>query len=316
MLDLASRGELSFKEESGLFGLNKKAGIQVELEPNDDPQVQLNRRRPLSDAEDYALAKLRGIASPGDNYYIAPDDITKFGKYTERFNKEIEQHVTRKGWFREPPEKAVNRWRGRGVLAIVLGVVAFIAGQSVPSGGLTTLAIFLGVAGVVVLIIASSMPARTMAGAIIYAMLAAYRRTLQKTMEQARSMQQVVDEAKLDWLQTPDQAVVWGTALGLQSDIEQVLQRSAEDAQAGVTAYHPWFPAWYGSGSSTSFGQTGRAGIAPGLFASGGGIPDFGGMMAALGTIGNSPGSSGSGSSGGFSGGSSGGGGGGAGGGY
>ena len=27
-------------------------------------------------------------------------------------------------------------------------------------------------------------------------------------------MHQVVQEAHLDWLETPDQAVVWGTALG------------------------------------------------------------------------------------------------------
>jgi hypothetical protein len=152
-----------------------------------------------------------------------------------------------------------------------------------------------------------------MAGAMVYAMLAAYRRTLQKTMEQARSMNQVVQEANLGWLETPDQAVVWGTALGLQSDIEQVLQRSADDAQAGVTTYNPWLPVWYGSGSSSSSGAYG--GVAPGLF-SNSAIPDFGSMMSALGTIGNSPSSSGSGGSGGFSGGGSGGGGGGAGGGY
>jgi uncharacterized membrane protein YgcG len=315
MLDLASRGELSFREEGGLLGFNKKAGIQVELEPNNDPIVALNQRRPLSEAEDYALDRLRGIASSSDNYYIGPDEITKFGKYTSKFDKTIEEHVTNRGWFVEPPAKATSRWRGRGVLAIVLGVVAFIGGQSLPSGGLTILAVCLGAAGIVILIIARWMPARTMAGAMIYAMLAAYRRTLQKTMEQARSMQQVVDEAKLDWLQTPDQAVVWGTALGLQSDIEQVLSRSAEDVQAGVTTYHPWFPVWYGSSASSGM-SSGPAGIAPGLFSSGGGIPDFGGMMAALGSIGNSPSSSGSGGSGGFSGGGGGGGGGGAGGGY
>ena len=66
---------------------------------------------------------------------------------------------------------------------------------------------------------------------MIRAMLAAYRRTLQKTMAQARSMQQVVDEAGLDWLETPDQAVVWGTALGLQGEIEEVLKRSLEDVR-------------------------------------------------------------------------------------
>jgi hypothetical protein len=147
-----------------------------------------------------------------------------------------------------------------------------------------------------------------MAGAVIVAMLAAYRRTLQKTMEQARSMQQVVQEAQLPWLETPDQAVVWGTALGLQTDIEQVLARSAEDARAGVTAYNPWLPAWYGTSTGSGL-SGGYAGMAPGLF-SGSALPDFGGMMSALATIGNSPASSGSGS-GGFSGGGSGGGGGG-----
>ena len=48
-------------------------------------------------------------------------------------------------------------------------------------------------------------------------------------------MQQVVDEAGLDWLDTPDQAVVWGTALGLQGEIEDVLQRSLEDVKQGRT---------------------------------------------------------------------------------
>ncbi|MGI8927974.1 MAG: DUF2207 family protein [Candidatus Limnocylindrales bacterium] len=314
MLDLASRGELSFREEGGLLGIGKKAGIQMELEPTNDPNVLRNRRRPLSDAEDYALARLRGIATPSDNYYIEPDDITKFGQYAARFDTTIEKHVTAKGWFREPPQKATGRWRGRGWIVIVLGVVSVIAGFNLPSGGLTILGVALVAAGVVILFIARSMPARTMAGAVIFAMLAAYRRTLEKTMEQARSMQQVVDEAKLDWLETPDQAVVWGTALGLQGDVERVLARSAEDAQAGVTAYNPWFPGWYGSGVSGG-GSSGPGGIAPGLF-SNSGVPDFGGMMSALGSIGNSPSSSGSGSSGGFSGGSSGGGGGGAGGGY
>ncbi len=70
-----------------------------------------NRRRPLSEAEDYALARVRSIASPAEGYYIAADDITKFGKYTASFDKKIEQHVTDKGWFREPPEKAISRWR-------------------------------------------------------------------------------------------------------------------------------------------------------------------------------------------------------------
>ena len=311
ILDLASRGELSFRDESGM--LSKKAGIQIEDRVPDDPYVIRNRRRPLSGAEEYALARLKGIASPGDGNYIEPDDILKFGTYASKFDERIEKHVAQKGWFREPPAKATGRWTARASIGLIGGFVGIIVGFNLPSGGVIILSGALIAASIVVFFIARHMPARTMAGAMIYAMLAAYRRTLHKTMEQARSMNQVVQEAQLDWLETPDQAVVWGVALGLQEDVERVIERSAEDASAGVTTYNPWIPAWYGS-HATSGGSSGYRGVAPGLFSSSA-IPSFGGMMAALGTIGNSPSSSGGGS-GGFGGGGGGGGGGGAGGGY
>jgi hypothetical protein len=147
---------------------------------------------------------------------------------------------------------------------------------------------------------------------MIRAMLAAYRRTLEKTMAQARSMDQVVAEAGLTWLETPDQAVVWGTALGLEKEIEDVLGRSLDDVKDGrASPGSTYLPVWYGSsGGAAGLGAAGGGG---GLFSSSA-VPDFGGMMSALGSIGNSPSSSGSG--GGFGGGGSGGGGGGSGGGF
>lgn len=311
MLDLASRGELSFRDESGM--LSRRAGIQVHDQLPEDPYVIRNRRRPLSDAETYALERLEGLARSETDLYLEPDEILKFGQYVPKFDEKIEKHVVDKGWFRDRPSKVTSRWTGRGWLAITAAIVIGIIGFNVPSAGLVLLAIGFAAGGVAMLLIARWMPARTMAGAIIYAMLAAYRRTLQKTMEQARSMQQVVQEAELAWLKTPDQAAVWGVALGLQREVEEVIERSVEDAAAGVTAYNPWIPAWYSSSTSSSRASQ-PAGFAPGLF-SASAVPSFGGMMAALGSIGNSPSSSGSGS-GGFGGGGSGGGGGGAGGGY
>jgi hypothetical protein len=152
---------------------------------------------------------------------------------------------------------------------------------------------------------------------MIYAMLAAYRRTLQKTMAMSRSMVDVVNNAKLDWLETPDQAVVWGVALGLDKQVEDVLERSLDDLKAGRAAVgSTYLPVWYGggrSGDAAGFAGAG-AGGGGGLFSSSG-IPDIGGMMASLATIGNSPGGSSSGG-GRFGGGGSGGGGGGSGGGF
>jgi uncharacterized membrane protein YgcG len=315
MLDLASRGFIAFREEEeGLIIKHRKVGIDTAPKPGDpetEAQRTRNRRRPTGPAEDLALSRLNTLAKKDD--YIEPDELPKFGEEVADFDKALEKHVVGRGWFGERPSTVVNRWTGRGVIAAVLGVIALFIGFTVPISGLTLIGGAAIAAGVIVILIARAMPAVTMPGAMIRAMLAAYRRTLQMTMAQARSMQQVVDEAGLDWLDTPDQAVVWGTALGLQSEIEGVLSRSIDDVKAGQTTGQTYFPAWYQNSSGSSFMDPASGGSGGSLF-SGSGIPDVGGMMSALGTIGDSPSSSGGG--GGFSGGSSGGGGGGAGGGF
>jgi len=321
MLDLASRGLITFREDGG--GILGLGGHKVGVDTNPaagtaevQAQRERNARRPIGPAEDVALQRLAALGRAAPDDFISAEDLPKFGAAVNDFDRALEGHVVDRGWFTEPPSKAVARWMGRGVLAIIVGVIAIIAGLNIPISGLTLLGGAAVAGGIAVAVIAQAMPAVTMSGAMIRAMLAAYRRTLQKTMAQARSMQQVVDEAGLPWLDTPDQAVVWGTALGLQSDIEGVLSRSLEDVQQGRTSgVVPYFPFWYQNAAGQSFASAGGvAGSGAGLF-SDSGIPDLGGMMSALGTIGNSPSSSGSGG-GGFSGGGSGGGGGGAGGGF
>jgi hypothetical protein len=168
-------------------------------------------------------------------------------------------------------------------------------------------------------VLARVMPQRTMSGAMVYAWLAAYRRTLEHTLAGARSMDDVVASHVLPWVETPDQAVVWGYALGLHHEVEDVLERSIETArEAGASGLRrPYLPTWYVVGLSG--GGSGGSSGSGGMFSSSV-VPDFGGMTATLSTIGasasssSSGGSSSSGSS--FGGGSSGGGGGGAGGGF
>jgi uncharacterized membrane protein YgcG len=317
MLDLASRGLLSFREEKGLLGLSHKVGIDTEPPRGDDVEEAhraLNARRPTGPAEAVALTKLRAL--DGGAHYLEPDDLPKFGTSVSAFDTALENHVVDRGWMVEKPSKVIGRWVGRGALALVAGVVAVVIGFNVPIAGLVMIGGAAIAGGIVIMLFAQGMPSVTMPGAMIRAMLAAYRRTLEKTMEQARSMQQVVDEAGMDWLVTPDQAVVWGTALGLQSKIEDVLQRSLEDVQTGrAPATSTYFPIWYTNSSGSSFASAAAAGSGGSIF-SGSAVPDLGGMMSALGTIGDSPASSGGSGGGGFSGGGWGGGGGGAGGGF
>jgi uncharacterized membrane protein YgcG len=327
LLDVASRGAIAFREEKHLLGLQKKVGIvtrPADPDPFTAARQARNDARPLGPAERLIERRLLGLAAKGDDDgYLGPDELLALGASVPAFDRALEGEVVQRGWYRERPSAAVARWRLRGGLAIGAGVVALVAGINLPASGLVLIGIGALLGGVVVLFIAGSMPAVTLPGAMIRAMLAAYRRTLRKTMEQARSMEQVVADSGLAWLETPDRAVVWGTALGLHDEIEQVLARALDDEREGrVAAGSTWFPTWYGTGAGASVGFAdgdfagGRAGSG-GIFSSGA-IPDFGGMMSALGSIGNSPSSSGNGGGGGggFGGGGSGGGGGGSGGGF
>lgn len=317
MLDLASRGLIAFREESGFLGMNRKVGIDLEP-PAADP-VTLARQarnavRPLGPAETHAFRALQAIATAEHNF-IDPKELLAFGQSVGEFDTKLEAHTLRMGWFREKPSAATSRWVVRAIIALILGGIAIAGAINLPSGGLTLIGGALILGGSIVLVLARSMVAVTLPGAMVRAMLAAYRRTLHKTMAQARSMDQVVAEAGLTWLETPDQAVVWGTALGLEKEVEEVLERSISDVRDGrVAAGSTYVPTWYGSGGGAGSGGGTGAPATAGLF-SASAVPNIGGMMAALGTIGNSPGSSG-GSGGGFGGGGSGGGGGGSGGGF
>jgi len=212
----------------------------------------LNSRRPIGPAEQLVLTKVRELGADKDDRFIDPDKLPEFGQNVSLFDAALEKNAVERGWFNQRPSKVVAGWVGRGVLAIVAGVIALIAGLNIPFSGLTLIGVAAIVGGVVLLGIARVMPAVTMSGAMIRAMLAAYRRTLEKTMAQARSMDQVVAESGLTWLDTPNQAVVWGTALGLQADIETVLGRSLEDVREGrttTTGAAPYFPLWWQSSS-------------------------------------------------------------------
>lgn len=314
-LDLAARGRVAFqaKEKGGLLGGGSpEIGIYARDSLSQDPVEQARlarvRRRPMDEGTAYMLGRLQSVA--GVDGWIDPDDILRLGQYVSTFNANLERHLVGQGWYRERPGETVARWAGRGVIAFVLAIVAVIAGANLPSSGLILIGVALLVSAIWLWIISGVMPARTKAGSVVVAMLEAYRRTLEKTMAQARSMGQVVEESAIPLIEDPDDAVVWGTALGLHEQVEEVLKRTAEDVATG-RATHGYMPLWYSGGSGSWGSGGGGGGMAPGLLSSSP-IPNFGGMMTALSTIGDSPSSSGSGGGGGggFSGGSSGGGGG------
>ena len=316
LLDLAAHGAIAFRQEHRQIKDNPvDAGITY-IGPGhgklDDPEHEL----------------LDGIVDRSKSFdnYIKASRLYRLSTYFDSFKEQLEGAAVSNGWLSEAPSKAVSRWRGIGGAELVTSVVVGILWLIFPASALLILATSVGVAGIFTLCLAGFMPARTRHGAMLYAMLSAYKRTLALTMAQARSMGEVVKKHALPWITTPDEAMVWGVALGLDHEIEVVLSRTLTptEGEGSVDALAPadrWYPSWWtmaghsgsGTGDAVAFSAS-----SAGLFSSSP-IPDPSSIIAALGSIGSpsSPGSSssGGGSSSSFSSGSFGGGGGGGGGG-
>jgi hypothetical protein len=226
----------------------------------------------------------------------------------------LESEAVRLGWLTQRPTPIITRWVVIGVVEILAGAGLVWLGYSLPMSGLTLLGAATAVGGIGTVALGSAMSQRTPQGAYADAMLKAYRRTLQKTLDQARNIHEVIAQPEVRVLaDTPDKAVVWGIALGLHDEVARVLERGLADPAAASDPSLRYYPTWLGSSSASGWDAAASGGGGGGMagFFSSSGTPDIGGMFSALGSVGSSPPSSSSGSGGGFGGGSSGGGGGG-----
>ena len=150
------------------------------------------------------------------------------------FGTFVQSYATRHGWLAGLPLLKRLRWRFIAIVEVAAGLGLALLGRSPAASMLTGAGIGVAAGGVVTWIVAPAMSAKTHAGAVMKAQLAAYRRTLQMTFAEARSMDDAVGSPRLGWLETPDQALVWGIALGLRRDIEALFARTAEDLRRGA----------------------------------------------------------------------------------
>jgi molecular chaperone DnaK (HSP70) len=116
---------------------------------------------------------------------------------------------------------------------------------------------------------------------------------LKLTLAQAHSMGDVVAAKALPWVTTPDDAMAWGVAFGLDDEIGVVLSRSLAAAEAPVeqdadgklraVPLKVWQPSWYSTGNFSGGSHSGGS-VSSGLF-SAAAIPDFSSMVSAIGSI-------------------------------
>jgi uncharacterized membrane protein YgcG len=287
MVDLAARGLLQFRQEE-ISSKKTSIGVTGHVAEMATPEGIL-----------YEAVSSR----TGSDGFVPTTSARELAPAISHLKSDLETLAVQKGWLAGKPTRVIGIWI---VVAVVEGLPAiplFIWSSALDaSGG------FLGggallIAAAVTAVTAWFMPCRTRLGAMLQAMLAAYKRTLQKTMALSKSMEQVVASKALPWVATPDAAMAWGVAFGLNAEIDALLSETVR-ASAASGRQAGWYPIWfYGPGSSGGFGGAGAGG--GGLF-SASAIPDVGSMMSSIGSIGSNAGGGG----GGFGGGGGGGGGG------
>jgi len=303
LVELAGAGLLRFRN------LDRAGEVKRDDDPDplNDPSIDLldpplGGDLPTGPSEE---AYQRLVSLGGSDHTLSRESLWRVNDALGPIKKALESEAVRLGWFTRLPTPAITRGIALGMGEAVLGGVAVILGFNIPMSGLTLVGVALIVGGLVTAGFGTQMSKRTPNGAYIDAMLKAFRRTLGKTLAQARSMSEVANDPTVHvFADTPDKAVVWGVALGLHEEVGAVLARELADPQTRevVQSSGAYYPVWLGSSWSGSGGDAGS------LF-SNSGMPDLGGMLGTLGSIGSAPASSSGG--GGFGGGGGGGGGGG-----
>jgi uncharacterized membrane protein YgcG len=300
LMDLAAAGRLRFRNLDRAHEM--RAGQAPD--PTADTAIEVldtPSKERLGVAERDAWRRLRSLAQ--GKSLLTRESLWAVNGALAPLRERLEAEAVELGWFTRPPSILVARWSWIGLGEVVAGGVAVIIGVAMPMSGALLLGGALGIGGLVTVGFGQAMSQRTKEGGWVDAMLKAYRRTLAATLAMAHNIDQVIAEPTIRVLaNTPDQAVVWGYALGLRGEVAEVITRGLQEP--GAPGSRPYYPVWMGvsSGLAAGPGDPGSGMLAGGSLFSGSAVPDIGGMFSVLGSIGSSPSS---GSGGGFSGGSS-----------
>jgi uncharacterized membrane protein YgcG len=321
LAELAGTGRLAFHNLDQVHGMHSDDDPDPLTDPAIEVRRDVGRGDRLEKPEREAWDRIKRLS--GEPGVLSRERLWRLNSELDDVKNILEEEAMRLGWFTQLPSKAIGRMTLSGVGIAVIGAGIIGIGVILPMSGAVMLGAALLLGGIGVMAFGEQMSQRSTQGAYVDAMLKAYRRTLQKTMDQARSMSEVVEQPEIAKLaDTPDKAVVWGIALGLHDEVATVLARGLEEQRRATgSPVGAYYPLWLGSSSGLGWSGASAGDLSGGVsdgsgsIFSGSAIPDIGGMFDALGSVGSSPpsSSSSSGGGGGFSGGGSSGGGGGSG---
>jgi hypothetical protein len=238
LMDLASHELIAFRPEPAAVG--HRAGL--DLTPHQPRKLDL----PAPEATLYT--SIRSVmGKPGHLDSILLGSLSHaFGEFTAA----LDEVAVQRGWLHARPGRLIHRWRILAGLEVCVGLI--LAGwisrspavsSDIEAIGVAALGLGTVFAGAATFVVSGWMPARTEDGAMLAAMLDAYRRTLEATIAQAKTLEQVVVMRPLPWVGTPAEEIAWSVAFGLDRQIDGLLTQSLEVSESGgwPTGVRDWF---------------------------------------------------------------------------
>ena len=208
IVDLAVRGFLMIQEipKEGWFG--KPDWTLIKLEESEEGLLTYERRL------------LNALFRDGTEVTIS-DLRNTFAARLEGVEESLYVDVVNRGWFRSRPDKVRSTWQARGVVALILGAALTFVLARWTHWGLLGIPLILG--GLLLVIFAKRMPARTASGTAMLRRVRGFRRVI----ETAETHMSQWAEKEMIFTRFLPYAVVFGctdkwakafAALGVQPD--------------------------------------------------------------------------------------------------
>ena len=166
LIDLAVRGYLRIEEIDDAGGSGERAKRRPKVDhlltrldpaPGTDPAGQA--------VLEYEQALLDGVFADGTSVLLS-EQKHSFAGISAATRRAVENRAVDRGWFRRRPSSTMAGWYVLGAVVLVAGVVAAIVGAGV---GWSSFGLALAVVGIVCLVAAHAMPARTADGTAVRA---------------------------------------------------------------------------------------------------------------------------------------------------
>lgn len=199
IVDLAVRGHLRIEETEKVDDKGK-----VEEDEKDWRLVKL--KEPSADLASYETNLINGLFPDDEDSTQLSDLAPSFYKARAETQTKLYEEVTSRGWYVDNPQTVRIKWYALGILIALVGIGATIALALTVGWGLVGVGIFL--VGVVAIIVAGRMPARTAEGSAVLAQTQGFRQYL----ETAEAEQIKFEEGEDIFSRYLPYAIVFGVA--------------------------------------------------------------------------------------------------------